>query len=502
MTDLTPSFSIGLAVAIPALGAGLVALFGRWPSLRDAITVIVGCCTLAAVLGIVPPVLAGARPELELFSPLPGLALAFHAEPLGVLFALLASGLWIVTSFYAFGYMRAHKEKNQTRFFVCFAIAIASALGIALSRNLLTLFLFYEILTFSTYPLVTHHGTESAKRGGRIYLSVLVSTSILFLLLGIVWTHELCGTLEFQQGGILAGKVDHTTATILLALFAFGVGKAALMPFHHWLPAAMVAPTPVSALLHAVAVVKAGVFTVLKIAVYVFGLDYLRESGISEWLMYVASITILLASIRALQMDNLKARLAYSTVSQLSYIVLGAALATPIAALGAGMHIAMHAVGKITLFFCAGAVYVTHHKTAVSQMDGLGRRMPFTMAAFFIGSLSIIGLPPLGGAWSKWYLMLGAFQAHEIVFVCVLMASSLLSVGYLMPVVVRSFLAGGSTSRSDADHQPPEQGIAEAPLLVVVPLCLTAAGCVACFFFAEEIYQLLLPLLGAATRTG
>jgi multicomponent Na+:H+ antiporter subunit D len=500
--ELTPSLALGLAVAIPGLGAGLVALCGRWPDLRDAITVIVGCCTLAAVLCLVSPVLAGARPELELFAPLPGVTLAFHAEPLGVLFALLASGLWIVTSFYAFGYMRAHHERNQTRFFVCFAIAIASALGIALSRNLLTLFLFYEILTFSTYPLVAHHGTESAKRGARIYLSVLVSTSILFLLLAIVWTHQLCGTLEFKQGGIFQGRLDNETATILLALFAFGVGKAALMPFHHWLPAAMVAPTPVSALLHAVAVVKAGVFTILKIAVYVFGLDYLRESGISEWLMYVASITILLASIRALQMDNLKARLAYSTVSQLSYVVLGAALATPVAALGAGMHIAMHAVGKITLFFCAGAVYVAHHKTTVSEMDGVGRRMPFTMGAFFVGALCIIGLPPLGGAWSKWYLMLGAFQAHEIVFVGVLMASSLLSVGYLMPVVVRAFLPTASADRSDGSDEASSRRIEEAPALVVVPLCLTAAACVAFFFFAEEIYELLLPLVGAAASAG
>ena len=478
-----------LAIALPLFGALLVSLSGRAPNVRDGITVVTTLLTFAVVSSITPQVMDGLRPELNLLTVLPGVDFAFRIEPLGMLFGLVSSGLWIVTSIYAFGYMRGHHEENQTRFFVCFAVAISAALGIAFSANLFTLFLFYEAMTFSTYPLVTHHGTPEAKAAGRLYLGILVSTSVLFFLFGIIWTYSIAGTLDFALGGILADKLAPGPLALLLALFAFGLGKAALMPFHRWLPAAMVAPTPVSALLHAVAVVKAGVFSMVKILVYVFGMENLRETGASTWLMYAASATILIASVRALTMENLKARLAYSTISQLSYITLGAALATSSAVLGAGMHIAMHAVGKITLFFCAGAIYVTAHKTEIHQLDGLGKRMPITFAAFFLGSLSIIGLPPMGGAWSKWYLALGAAEGHEFIFVGVLMLSSLLSIGYLMPVVVRAFF-----------YPPPEgsegKGIKEASPAMLVPLSLTALGSIALFFFAPAIRELLLPMVG------
>jgi multicomponent Na+:H+ antiporter subunit D len=280
---------------------------------------------------------------------------------------------------------------------------------------------------------------------------------------------------------------------VLLALYAFGTGKAALMPFHRWLPAAMVAPTPVSALLHAVAVVKAGVFTVLKVLVYVFGIDLLAATDASRWLTWVAAFTILSASIVALTKDNLKARLAYSTISQLSYIVLGGALATTAGVLGGGLHIAMHAVGKITLFFCAGAIMVGAHKTEISSMDGLGLKMPFTFGAFFLGSMSVIGLPPMGGSWSKWYLMLGALEAEQMVMMAVLMASSLLSIGYLMPVVGRAFFRPPPEDDHHDDDQADGQGngLHEAPLLCVLPPVLTGIGCIVLFFYAEEIYLLL-----------
>jgi multicomponent Na+:H+ antiporter subunit D len=363
---MSPETAIAAAIGLPVCGAIIVALTGRSQNLRDGATVVTTLLTFAATLNLLPSVMAGERPELLLMTVVPGLELAFEVEPLGMLFGLVASGLWIVTSIYSFGYMRGHEEPNQTRFFVCFAVAISAALGVAFSQNLFTLFLFYEALTFSTYPLVTHHGDEKARQAGRVYLGILVTTSIGFFLFAIVWTWELAGTLRFEPGGILAGKAEGGVLILLLALFAYGIGKAALVPFHRWLPAAMVAPTPVSALLHAVAVVKAGVFTMLKVIVYIFGIDYLRETGASVWLMYAASVSILYASLKALGQENLKARLAYSTVSQLAYITLGAALATSSAVLGAGLHIAMHAVGKITLFFCAGAIYVTAHKTEVS----------------------------------------------------------------------------------------------------------------------------------------
>jgi len=487
---MNPALAIALAISLPLLGALGIGLTGRWPNLRESVTVGTSCIVFAVVLTLVPGVMSGERPGLEILEVIPGLALAFEVEPLGMLYALVASGLWIPTALYSIGYCRGHGEENQTRFFACFALAIFAALGIAFARNLFTLFLFYEILTLSTYPLVTHYGNDEARRAGRTYLGILISTSILFLLLAIVWTWQLTGTLEFSPGGILAGRVDGPLVAVLLGLYAFGAGKAALMPFHRWLPAAMVAPTPVSALLHAVAIVKAGVFTVLKVIVYVFGIDFLSQTGASIWLMYAASFTLLTASVIALTKDNLKARLAYSTISQLAYIILGGALATATGVFGSGMHIAMHAMGKITLFFCAGAIFVASHKKNVSELDGLGRSMPFTMAAFFLGSMSIIGLPPTGGAWSKWFLALGAVEGHHAIFVAVLMLSSLLSIAYLMPVVGRAFFFAPRD-----DGEPRKAGfwsnLKEAPLLCVAPLCATAIGCVVLFFYAPEVLELL-----------
>jgi multicomponent Na+:H+ antiporter subunit D len=477
------------ALALPLVAVALTCLFGKRPNVREAATLLTAAALFAVVVSLVPEIVAGEQPGVSLFEPIAGLALAFRLEPLGLLFALVASGLWIVTSCYSIGYMRAHGEDHQTRYYAWFAVAILGAIGVAMAANMLTLFVFYELLTLSTYPLVTHHGDEKARRGGRVYLGILLTTSIGMLLLAVVWTWHIAGTLDFMAGGILAGKADARSLVLLLALYAFGTGKAALMPFHRWLPAAMVAPTPVSALLHAVAVVKAGVFTVLKVAVYVFGIDLLHETRTSVWLMYVAGGTVIVASLIALRKDNLKARLAYSTVSQLSYIVLGAALAHPWSVIGGGMHIAMHAFGKITLFFCAGAIYVAAHKTEISDMRGIGRVMPVTTFAFLVGSLSVIGLPPMGGAWSKWFLALGAAETHQLIFVAVLMISSLLNIGYLLPIVARGFFLA-------PDAGPTRPSVKEAPLFCVVPLCLTAAGCVVLFFFADEIYRLLLPIAG------
>jgi multicomponent Na+:H+ antiporter subunit D len=497
--------AIAAALALPAAGAAGVVLTGRWPNLRETVTLLTCVATFAVVCAIARDVIAGADVALRLADILPGVALGFRLEPLGMLYALVAAGLWIPTSVYAIGYMRGHHETHQTRFFVCFALAICAALGIAFSANLFTFFLFYEMLTLSTYPLVTHAGTEAARRAGRLYLGTLLFTSVSLLLLAILITWHTAGTLEFRPGGVLADKASPALATLLLALYAFGIGKAALMPFHRWLPAAMVAPTPVSALLHAVAVVKAGVFAILKVVVYVFGPTFLITTGISVWLMYVAAATIVIASIVALRKDNLKARLAYSTISQLAYVVLGAALATTAGIAGAALQIATHAAGKITLFFCAGAIMVATHKTEVSELDGIGRRMPLTMAAFGVASLSIVGLPPLGGAWSKWFLTLGAVEGHHYVLLAVLMLSSLLSIGYLLPIVARAFFVappvnagvhGLGHGHGHGDRPGSEVGVHEAPALCVVPLCATAAICVALFFAAPVIRAWLAPILG------
>lgn len=481
---------ITLPMLVALAGLVLIVASGRFAALRDGLTVATAAAMFAAVLQLLPRVRDGERPRLELFEFFPGLGITFEIEPLGMVFALLASGLWIITALYAIGYMRGAKEKHHTRFHAFFAVALFSATGIAFAGNMFTLFVFYEILTLSTYPLVAHKGSEEAKQGARTYLGLLLGTSVAFMLMAVLVTWWLAGTLDFTPGGIMAGRVDPAHGSILLVLFLYGIGKAALMPFHRWLPAAMVAPTPVSALLHAVAVVKAGVFTVLKVTVYLFGLDYLGELVTSTLMLYVAAFTMLAASLIAIRQDNLKARLAYSTVSQLSYIVIGAMLVNSVAALGGSMHIVMHAFGKITLFFCAGAIYVATKKTEISEMDGLARRMPFTYAAFFIGALCVIGIPPLGGVWSKWHLMMGAFEAGYGVIVVAFMASTLLNIGYLIPPVVRGCLL---TPKDGGTN-----GIREAPLLCVLPLTLTALGCLALFFAAEPLAALLGGMLVVA----
>jgi multicomponent Na+:H+ antiporter subunit D len=474
------------ALGIPLAGSIGIALCSRHTNLREAVTVITSVLLFICIVSLLPSILAGAHPEVRLLEPLPGLPVVFTVEPLGMLFALIASGLWIINSIYSIGYMRGNNETNQTRFYVCFALALSAAIGIAFAGNLVTLFIFYEILTLITYPLVTHHGTEKAKQGGRVYLAFLLGTSVMFLLPAIVFTWYVAGTTDFRSGGILADHLAPASLSVLLALYMFGIGKAALMPFHRWLPAAMVAPTPVSALLHAVAVVKAGVFSVVKIVVYVFGFNSLE--GNTDWLVALAGFTILAASVVALRADNLKRRLAYSTISQLSYVVLAAAVLAPLSVVGAVFHIAAHALGKITLFFAAGSIYTVAHKTQVSELDGIGRLMPWTMGAFAIGALSMIGLPPAAGFVSKWYMLSGAMAQASWGAVAVIIGSTLLNAGYFLPIVYRAFFRAPPPLQGNHPH-------GEAPLPIIIALTLTAAGTVA-LFFAPEVplalaYQLL-----------
>jgi multicomponent Na+:H+ antiporter subunit D len=489
---------INLSIAIPLIGGVLVLLTGKIPNLREAASLATAFILFTLVLEITQRIFAGevmSTTWVELF---PGIGLSFDIEPLGVVFAIVASALWPVTTIYAIGYMRGHNEENQTRFFFCFALAISSVMAICFSGNLLTLFVFYEVLTLSTYPLVTHAGTDAAKQGGRIYLGILISTSIAFLLLAILGTWQVAGTLDFTPGGVFANADGAPILGILLVLFCYGIGKAALMPFHRWLPAAMVAPTPVSALLHAVAVVKAGVFSVLKVVIYIFGLEQLKEIPLTDVMLYIAATTVLLSSCIAMTKDNLKARLAYSTVSQLSYITVGALLASPIAAAGATMHIATHAVGKITLFFCAGAIMVASHKKNISDMAGLGRKMPLTMGAFAIGAISIIGLPPMAGTWSKWYLTIGALDADKLVIVAVLMISSLLNIAYLLPIPMKAFF-----NQSDSASRPWTWAeVQEAPIAILIAIGITSFSCVALFFFPQPLIELVNLIPGVSTTQG
>lgn len=410
------------------------------------------------------------------------LTLAFKIEPLGLLFALVASFLWPVATIYSIGYMRTNHEHAQTRFYTCFAIAIFAVIGIAFAANMFTLFCFYELLSISTFPLVTHKDSAKAMRAGRIYLGILIGTSIGLMLPAIFWTYYLTGSTDFVRGGILKGYISGWPLALLLALYVFGIAKAAIMPFHRWLPTAMIAPTPVSALLHAVAVVKAGVFTLLKVIVYIFGIDFLRSQiDYTIWFLYITSFTLIASSVIALLQDNLKKRLAYSTISQLAYISMAASLFNPLAIMGGMMHIAVHAFGKITLFFAAGSIYTAAHKTEISQLDGLGNRMPITFVCFAIGSLSMIGLPPAAGFISKWYLLQGAWNAASITAFTAIVISTVLNAAYLLPIVYRGFF-GKSKQDISAYH--------EAPWPILMAMIITALFTIALFMYPNWLITL------------
>ena len=483
-----------LCILLPIFATLFIVAFRRHPNLREAVSLATSLCVFYAVVTIYLGLDAGETIAVHWLQVLPGLSLSFSVEPLGMIFALIASFLWFVTIIYSIGYMRGHNEDHQTRFFCCFAIAIGSVMGVAFADNLFTLFIFYEVLTLSTYPLVTHAGTDAAKKGGRVYLGILLSTSVAFFLFAILGTWVIAGTLDFTQGGVFPVDANTTLLGIILVLFIFGIGKAAIMPFHRWLPAAMVAPTPVSALLHAVAVVKAGVFTVMKVGMFIFGLDLLIVLPTTQFLLYLAGASVLLASFVAMRQDNLKARLAYSTVSQLGYITIGVLLATSSGVIASSMNIAMHAFGKITLFFCAGAILVAAHKSNISEMRGLGRQMPFTMVAFFIGSLSIIGLPPTGGTWSKWYLLMATLETDQLIIMVILMLSSLLNIAYLMPIPFHAFF---SISPTKYEHRvaTAKVQIKEAPTASLIAIGIAALGCLVLFIYPNPLYELASAIL-------
>jgi len=483
--------SILIALLLPLAGALGIALAGRFSAnLRETVTLVTAAGLMFVVWSMLPELMDGARPFVRIAEIVPGVEIAFRVEPLGMLFAALASGLWIVNSVYSIGYMRGNKESKQTRFYVFFALSLAATIGVAFAANLFTLFLFYEALTLCTYPLVSHKGDEKTVRSARVYLGILLLTSIGLLLPAIIWTYFVAGTGDFTPGGILQGQLEGPALGLLLGLFVFGIGKAAVMPVHRWLPAAMVAPTPVSALLHAVAVVKAGVFTVIKVIVYIFGVDYLFAEPSSGWLLYAAAFTVVAASLVALRQQNLKRLLAYSTVAQLSYVVMASAILKPLAEIGASLHMVAHAFGKITLFFAAGAIYTAAKKTEIGQLAGIGRRMPWTMAAFTIGALSMIGVPPTGGFVSKWYILAGAFQSDNYLAIATIIASTVLNAAYFLPIIFAAWF-GREAANNKLEH-------GEAPLTMVIALTVTAALTIGLFIFNGSVIALEAQMLGVS----
>lgn len=490
-----------LAVLFPIVVSFLILLSGKRPNLRETWTIIGGAFLFLTVISMSPFVLKEGPIQLTLFNLFPEIDFALNVDAFGLIFATTSSCLWILVSLYSIGYMRSLNEHAQTRYYFCFALALVGAIGIAFSSNLVTMFIFYEILTLSTYPLVAHDESPEAISAGHKYLAYLLTGGVFFLF-AILMTYLLVGTTDFNPQGILQpalGSTSKLTLQILFFSFLLGFAKAAWMPVHSWLPSAMVAPTPVSALLHAVAVVKAGVFGIIRIVCYIYGIDLMDSLGLGLALASVAGFTIIVANLYAIGQNNLKRMLAFSTINQLSFIILGVALLSPMAITGAMLHIPFHGFMKITLFLCAGAITAITGKKNINEFGGLGRAMPITMAAFTIGAFGMFGAPPLAGFISKWHVALGAIESGQLIFLSIILIGSLLDVVYFSPVIVKGLfgkmpetetLQGDREEKVDLLTEKVEKLEAKRPiyLFMVVPLAITAVFSIILFLFPNTFY--------------
>lgn len=476
-----------LAILTPIIGTLLMLITSRFANIRDTIMVLSSLILLTVICCLVQHYFEGYTPFSIWFTLAPSLHFSFGLEPLGLLFALMVCVLWLITIVYAIGYMRANMIGKQTQFYCFISLTIASTIALALSDNLLTLFICYELITWCTYPLITFGGKDKDIKAGRLYLGLLLIPSILFLLPATLLIWFKVGHLNFVAGGILPESMNPAMIAVLVLLVGYGTSKLALMPLHRWLPAAMVAPVPVSGLLHAVAVVNAGAFTLIKVIIYIFG--YERLAALADItpslniLSIVAMVTILTSSVIALRKDDLKQLLAYSTISHLGYIALAASLFTPKALLAAILHLVAHGFAKITLFFTAGNMATTHHKTKVSELTGIGLQMPLTMAGFTIAVFSLIGMPLTLGFYSKWFLFQGAFERPNIAVILVIIASTLLNIAYFFPIIYRAFF-------KKPLNQAFTPGIKEAPYPMALAVTLTSLGLIALFLMPELVIHL------------
>jgi multicomponent Na+:H+ antiporter subunit D len=486
MEQTTFSIIPPLVVLISAVAALLIMRFRKNPNRREMVSVGAGVIKFILVLSMLPTIMSGQVIRCHLVEILPGLNLVFRVDGFSMIFALISSFLWILTSLYSIGYMRGLNEHAQTRYYTCFALTLSAALGVAMSGSLFTLYLFYELVSIFTYPLVMHHEDGEAFSGANKYLVYLMGTGKLFFLTALVITYILTGNLDFGPQAILTADHNSTLLILLYILFIAAIAKAGLIPLHSWLPSAMVAPTPVSALLHAVAVVKVGVFCMARVIYNVYGPQLMQHLHLILPSAIFMSATILIASMLALTQDNLKARLAYSTVSQLAYITLGFALVSVSSITGGAIHIANHAFSKITLFYCAGAIFVVSGKKYISQLSGLGRKMPITMTCFTIGAFSMIGVPGTAGFITKWFLGLGSLESNHLIILIVILTSSLLNSAYFLPIIYRAFFMKIS---------PEDEGLQEASPAMLVPISITAFATIALGIYPELFIQLIREVL-------
>ncbi len=477
MPSITSSLPLW-SVILPALGAVIISRIPEKSSKARNLTALISVsATFLVVVAILVHSLRGQLVEFTLLRFMPGLELIFRVDPLGIVFGITASLLWIFAIVYSIGYMA--KQPKQRRYFLCFVISMSATMGVAFAGNLFTMYIFFEYLTLATYPLVIHSQTDEATRSGIKYIAYCFGGGGL-ILFSLIILQGLVGHVSFAPGGILAGTGGEPRFLLTIIFFAVIIGfgtKGAIMPFHSWLPAAMVAPAPVSSLLHAVAVVKSGIFGMTRVLYFIYGPEMLTQLNVVNYLAVMVCFTIVVGSILALRHTVFKMRLAYSTISQLGYITLGALMLTPVGLFGGIIHIMNHAMLKITLFFCAGAVIKVTGKTDVRELRGIGKRMPITMIAFAIGGLGLIGILPISGYLSKFYLLTGALDADRLVFVGILLFSSLLNSMYYLPIVINAFFLEG-------EFEKPKD--LEAPLTMLVPIILLAIICVGLGLFAHK----------------
>lgn len=468
-----PGIRLVLLVALPFLAPIPIYASRTRPDRREAWSVAIAVVTFALAASFVPSAAAGTYHGVSVGLLAPGVPFGLRADALGVLFATLASFLWIVAAIYSIGYLRGLDEHDQTRFFAAFAASVGATLGVALAADLLTLFVFYELLTVATYPLVVHAETDDARRAGRTYLAYTLSGGVA-ILGGVALLYVTTGSLGFVAGGRPALASDPFVGRVVFWLLVGGFAvKTAIVPLHGWLPDAMVAPTPVSGLLHAVAVVKSGAFGIVRVVLFVFGPVAVRDLGVSLPVAIVAAGTILVAGLLALRQENLKRGLAYSTVGQLSNIVLGLVMLTPLAVLGALLHVVAHALMKITLFFCAGSIAVETGVKDVDELAGVGRRLPATMLAFAVASAGLIGFPGVMGFVTKWYLVAGTVDAGRVGFAAVFLLASLIKLLFFWPIISAAFFETDETGRFESRTPRTESAwTLLGPILVAVGVAI------------------------------
>lgn len=474
-------------VLLPMIGGALIPLL-PFKTRRQMIIYVEGLVLLNSVLVLY---LLFAQPEgdFTLFRFTGNLSVSFRLDGLGTLFAGLVSVLWPLATLYSFEYMK--HEGHEKVFFMFYVMTFGVTLGIALAEDILTMYFFYEMLSLVTVPLVMHTLTKEAVRASRTYLYYSLGGAA-FAFIGMIFILIYGTTSVFVPGGVLdTAKIGDKTNLLLLIYVLCFCGfsvKAAMWPFSSWLPKAGVAPTPVTALLHAVAVVKAGAFTVMRVTYYSFGTELLRGTWAQYIVLGLTIFTIVYGCSCALKETHMKRRLAWSTVSNLSYILFGAALMTPLGLVGAMCHMVCHAVMKICSFFCAGAVIYKTGRNYVHELNGFGRKMPKVFTIFTISGLALMGVPGLCGFISKWNLAKAAVTSENplaYVGIAALLVSALLTAIYMMSITVRAFFPG-----KDFDYCAISD-VEDPNWMMILPLVIFAVAIVVMGVHSQPLMEFL-----------